>query len=95
MYFEKSTKTLSAHLGEYDRKYWSNYDVVGTIASPAYHELHIALLRVMFEITSDETFTQYYNCFIKYQKNYYNKTRATIRKFIQKITEHTDAVLIQ
>lgn len=94
-FFEKSSRTLVEHIKEYDRKYWSNYDIIGTIASPAYHELHIGLLQAMADITGDITFENYSEKFLKYQNSTICKLRAVSVKFIQKLTEHTDVVLIQ
>lgn len=94
-YFDLSCKTLANHLNEYDRKFWSNYDVIGTIASPAYHELHISLLQVLADITGNSVLRIYSDKFKKYQKSIICKSIAIPVKFVQKMTEHTDAVLIQ
>lgn len=93
--FEKSAATLANHIKEYDRGYWSDYDVIGTIASPAYHELHIGLFQALAEITGNQVFSKYSELFEKYQNSKFCKLRAVSLKFFQKMTEHTDAVLVQ
>ena len=42
-----SLDTLVELSHRYDRGYWSNYDLRGHIASPFYHDLHIAQLKAL------------------------------------------------
>lgn len=42
-----SIASLVEALGRFDRGYWSNYDMVGAIAKPNYHLLHIEQLRAL------------------------------------------------
>lgn len=82
---DKTIKTLSNELEKYDRKYWSSYDQVGTIASPAYHDLHICQLEALEKMFNMDTFSIYKNKFIKYQKNKIYKIIAICVKIKQKI----------
>ena len=56
---EKTLKTIIKTLPEYDLGYWSRYDLTKRIASPFYHRLHIAQLRVMFDLTGEQVFEIY------------------------------------
>lgn len=94
-YFDMTVNTLKKCLKIYDTGYWSYYDFSKRIASPAYHDLHIALLNVMYEITNVEDFKIYSDKFKFYQSKKAKKVRAIVKKFCQKITEKTDAIVVQ
>lgn len=93
--FIDTAKTIAAHLDNYDNGYWSLYDLERRVASPAYHELHIALLEVMYELSGIAEFKIYAEKFSKYQRKKGNKYRAIGKKFAQKITEHSDSVIVK
>lgn len=80
-----SVDTLIKKLKEYDRGYWSNYDLVGTIASPAYHDLHIRQLRVLYKMFNKNEFLEFSNKLEKYQKKFLYKYIAMFRKLLQKL----------
>jgi len=82
---DDTIKTLSRELKKYDRKYWSDYDQVGTIASPAYHDLHISQLAVLEKMFNNDNFRYYKNRFIKYQNNKFYKLIAILVKIKQKM----------
>jgi hypothetical protein len=44
---EKSLSALANRLSDYDTGYWSQYDLQGRLASPFYHDLHIAQLQAL------------------------------------------------
>lgn len=92
---ERSCRTLEAKLPLYDRKFWSNYDLTGTIASPAYHSVHISLLAVMAELIGSRTMQSYAERFERYEKSRLNYTRAVVIKIAQKLTRPSDAFLVQ
>lgn len=79
--------TLEKTLSNYDLKYWSKYDIEKRIASPFYHKLHIAQLRVMYDLTGKEVYLKYANKWEKYQRLWWNRTRAFIKKAWQKVFE--------
>ena len=81
---EKTIQTLSLKLNEYDRKYWSNYDLKKTIASPAYHDLHIMQLQLLYDIFKKEEFKEFVNIWTKYEKSKISRIRAIIVKLKQK-----------
>lgn len=83
-----SIQTLSNNLHKYDRKFWTNYDIVGTIASPSYHDIHIMQLYVLYDIFKDNNFIKYAKKWEKYQKSKFNKYRAMTIKMKQKILKN-------
>lgn len=93
--WEKSCKTLETYLPLYDRKYWSNYDLVGTIASPAYHSVHISLLRTLADLSGNQQMVIYADRFEKYEHSSMKRFRAILTKVIQKILRPSDAFFVQ
>lgn len=79
--------SLKKKLPEYDTKYWSKYDEAKRISSPFYHALHIAQLRVMYDLTGEEVFAQYANRWEKYRKSFWKSKRAFLKKAVQKVFE--------
>lgn len=84
---DKSIKSFKLNLVKMDIGYWSLYRDDGTIASPFYHDLHIALLDVLYEYSNEEIFKEYRDKFIYYKNKKIYKIRAFIKKAIQKIIE--------
>ena len=93
--FEASTSTLARHLDDYDLGYWSYYDLERRIASPFYHRLHIAQLRVMSDLTNNQVFSIKAQKFEDYQTNAINVSIATFYKMTQKILEKADMQVLQ
>lgn len=93
--FQWSVDTLARHLDDYDVGYWSLYDLERRIASPAYHTLHIAQLHVMARITGDRRFAEKAAQFERYGRRRLNRVRAIAGKVVQKLTEKSDAVIVQ
>lgn len=67
--------------------YWSMYDLEGRIASPFYHNLHIAQMQAMYQLTDMSIFNDYAKQWDRQQKNPFCKSLALIKKSIQKILE--------
>lgn len=82
---QKTINTLENELNRFDLKYWSKYEDGIRIASPFYHSLHIAQLKVMFVLTGKPVFKYYADKWEQYQKNWFNRKRAFIVKAMQKI----------
>lgn len=93
--FRRSAETLTKHLDDYDAGYWTYYDLEHRIASPAYHELHIAQLRAMADLTGDVRFTAKADLYERYQWSSSNRRKAIFKKALQKLTEKSDAVIVQ
>jgi hypothetical protein len=64
--FCQGTDTLAANLHRYDTGTWSYYDLLGHVASSAYHRLHIEQLGKMYEITHIAIFLEYGQLFERY-----------------------------
>ena len=84
---DKTVKSLEYKLSEFDCGYWSYYDDGRRIASPFYHHLHVAQLRVLGDLFSNDVFCEYADMWEKYESNKFYKLRAFIKKAIQKIVE--------
>lgn len=97
-YIEKMNKTIQAMcelLPEYDIGYWSKYDLTGKVASPAYQNLHVALLNVMAEITGRDIYKQYASKWQDDTRSFFKRYRAILKKIFQKLSENTDTVIIK
>ena len=93
--YNQSLNTLAKNLKCYDRKYWSNYDMSGRIASPAYHDLHICLLTTLSDLTDNRIYLEQAEIWKVYQKSKIKKVRAIIKKAIQKLGDSTEGVLVK
>lgn len=91
----KSLKTLKKNLSRYDTGYWTYYDLSGRIASPAYHELHIALLLALSDITEESYFENIAAKWSIYQKKKYNRSKAILKKALQKMKEKPEGIIIK
>ena len=85
--FEKTIDTLKHDLKRFDNGYWSMYDLEDRIASPFYHNLHIAQMQALYLVTGDEIFKEYTDKWINYQKSKRGKIKSFVVKSIQKIKE--------
>ncbi len=84
--FDAGTSTLGALLPRYDTGYWSRYGLfphpMPNVASPFYHELHIAQLQAMYRLTEMPIFDQYarrwqrqFDSWTRFIKAVYSKIR--------------------
>lgn len=84
---DSSCQSLIKSLSSFSCSYWSMYDLDGKIASPFYHNLHIAQMQAMFELTRGRDFQQYASRWLEDQKNWWHYNKAFMNKVIQKIKE--------
>lgn len=84
---EKFLNSLIQILPKFKSSYWSMYSLDGLIASPFYHNLHIAQMEVMYELTRKDIFKEYAEKWKKDQKNPLCYSIAFIKKAIQKLLE--------
>lgn len=82
---DQTINTLCKSLKNYDRGFWSNYDIVGTIASPAYHELHVSQLEVLYNLFHKSEFKSYATKWEACEKSSAHKILAICIKLKQKI----------
>lgn len=83
----KVLQTLTRLLPQFDNGYWSLYSVDKKIASPFYHNLHVAQLQALYCLTGQEIFNTYAKRWAGYQKNPLYKVRAFTKKAWQKVRE--------
>lgn len=83
----KTLDSLVKILPQFKCRYWSMYSLDGLIASPFYHNLHVAQMEAMYELTHITIFNEYASRWRKQQLNPFCKTLAFIRKASQKIAE--------
>ena len=74
-------------LPKFKGKIWSMYSLDGLIASPFYHNLHIAQMQAMYELTGEKVFDEYAKRWEKQQKTPIFKILAFFIKTIQKLME--------
>lgn len=84
---DKSLNSLIKYLPRFKCSYWSIYSLDGKMASPFYHNLHIAQMQAMYELTGKNIFKEYAEDWTKQQKNPINKCVAFTKKAWQKIIE--------
>jgi hypothetical protein len=92
---ERTIDTLIRTLPRYDCGYWSRYDLLGKFASPAYHRLHIALIRVLDDLSPRRELYEFAERLERYQKARPNYVRAVAVKLWQKCTESSDVIYVQ
>ena len=80
-------ESLKKKLPDFDMKYWSKYEDGKRICSPFYHKLHIAQLRVMYDLFGDEVYKEYADKWESYQKSFWKPKKAFVKKALQKILE--------
>ena len=84
---ERTTDTLARHLPLYDLGYWSKYDDGQIIASPFYHDLHIAQLEALDRTFDRPEFAAYRTRYENYRSKPLGRARAFAKKAMQKIRE--------
>ena len=84
---DKILKSLIKVLPLYKCTYWSMYSEDGLIASPFYHNLHVAQMQAMYQLTGEPIFDEYAKRWERQQKNPLCKSLAFVKKSIQKILE--------
>ena len=87
--FDQCVATLRANLCKFDIGYWSLYELAGTrlhmIASPFYHSLHIAQLRIMEMLTGERIFAEFAERWERYERNPIKRTAALAYKALFKV----------
>jgi hypothetical protein len=86
---EETLAALSYRLLSYDTGYWSQYDLGGRIASPFYHNLHVAQLQALAETfpSQKSIFSTTATRWNEYQSSPSYKARAVLVKIRQKMSD--------
>ena len=87
--------TLKDELKSYDIHYWTYYAKDGTVASPAYHGLHVAQLESLYILTGEEIFKTYAEKWNSYRCNSKYVKKAVLKKSIQKLIKPESVVLLK
>lgn len=85
--FQNAIKTLTNNLHLYDNKFWSLYNISNNnsmIASYMYHNLHIVQLSILYKMTGDKIFKDYYEKWDEYRNHPTNKIKALSMKIQEK-----------
>lgn len=83
----KTLDSLKKKLPAFDTGYWSFYAESKMIASPFYHKLHIAQLKVMYNLSGCEIYEKFANKWMCYQTSFLKSKYAFFCKMIQKLLE--------
>lgn len=83
----QTLKSLIGILPKFKSRIWSMYSMDGLIASPFYHNLHVAQMEAMYDLTGEEMFDIYAKKWKKRQINPICKSLAFVYKAFQKIME--------
>ena len=86
-YLDNAVNALEQDLALFACSYWSKYDMDNKLASPFYHRLHIAQLKVMYELFDCKAFLDYADQWDSYQHNKIYCWLAFAVKVFQKLTE--------
>lgn len=85
--YTQTLNTLIEFLPRFTNPYWSMYDLGGKIASPFYHNLHIAQMEALYDISGEKSFQEYAGRWRANQESFIKKNRAFIKKAFQKVKE--------
>jgi hypothetical protein len=57
--FERGISSLKHNLPKFDRNAYSNYDILGNVASKYYHDIHISQTQQLYDITAEKIFIKF------------------------------------
>ena len=80
-------ETLEKKITLFDNGYWSKYDCGKRLASPFYHDLHIAQLTTLLQIYPGKRIEEVRDRFEAYRNSRWKRTKAFCIKAKQKILE--------
>lgn len=83
----QSCQSVIKYLPKFKNSFWSKYDLGNMIASPFYHNLHVAQMQAMYRLTGEHVYDEYAKLWEKQLNNSLNKSLAFVVKAFQKIIE--------
>ena len=86
--FAKGVNSIKNRLDQYDAGWWTYYDAIGTIATKKYHNVHIKLVKELYDITGDKIFLEYSKKWSEYKTPYF------IREFLKQKPDYHDIVIL-
>ena len=84
---DRTLATLEKRLPDFNLSYWSMYEDGKRISSPFYHKLHVAQLRVMYDLTGKDVYKAFADKWQKYESNWLYRKIAFVKKACQKVLE--------
>ncbi len=82
----KLIETIKKRTPAFDTGYWTFYDLLGTLAKPKYHFIHVSLMKVLYEKTKDPFFLNVHSRWEKYNTHfftrYFIKHRPTVNSIV-------------
>lgn len=84
---DRTLATLEKRLPDFNLSYWSMYEDGKRISSPFYHKLHVAQLRVMYDLTGKDVYKTYADKWHTYEQNWLYRKLAFVKKACQKVLE--------
>lgn len=85
--YNLSIETMINNLERFDVGYWTKYDIDSKMASPFYHDVHIAQLNALYALTGNNAFKMFEEKCSNYKKSWFNRKKAFIIKAYQKLKE--------
>lgn len=86
--FKRGLQSLKSKIGNYDAKWWTYYDNLGTLANRKYHFINIELTKKLYEITNESIFLTLSEKWSKYKSPFF------IREFIKQKPDYHDIVIL-
>ena len=83
--YARSLDTLIRWLPRFDTGYWSTYDTMGNLASPFYHDIHIAQLQALSRMSRSPILAETLRRWEGYRGKRLNRMRAIAVKGRQKL----------
>ena len=84
---ENTLRTIIEVLPSFTSTFWSKYSMDGLLASPFYHNIHVAQMEAMYILTGNGAFKQCATRWKRQQNNPFCKSVAFIKKSVQKLME--------
>lgn len=85
--FENCIHTLENNIDKYDLGYWTLYNLPKdnkNIASRWYHQIHISMMEIIYNITRKQVFNYYMNKWLKYDNSFLCRMKALKTKSFSK-----------
>lgn len=93
--FEQGCDTLVRNIRYYDTGFWSYYDLAGHFASPFYHDLHIAQLTVLADLSRRDELAVVARRWTAYRNSMPGLLKAVATKAMQKLREPVEGAIVR
>jgi heparosan-N-sulfate-glucuronate 5-epimerase len=95
-FYAETSASLARGLAEYDAGFWSYYNSGRKrLASPFYHRLHLGQLAALSEVMNEPSVKLTLAAWVRYEKNWFNKSRAILVKGLQKMREPGEVPIVR